>query len=261
MRRFVKKWTTPIKSAISFIIGKRPPASPPVEPKPELQPAQSVDTSQYGEASAIAELIETDYPACLVDVGAHDGRFLSNSWPFIQQGWRAIAIEPLPKVFQQLEASHHGNPNVSCINKACADFRGQQKLFIGKDGDTGTWATLCQDDNELFRERRSDEFVLVEVETLTQILAEHNFPNDFSLLLIDAEGMDYEVLLGLDFEQYRPRLIVTEEYPLNLEKHNRKHQLLTDNHYRICKTINECNTIWVHESHWIGSGLVSAPVS
>jgi len=32
-----------------------------------------------------------------------------------------------------------------------------------------------------------------------------NIPRDFGILSIDAEGMDYEVLLGIDLNIWRPR--------------------------------------------------------
>jgi FkbM family methyltransferase len=237
MKAFLKDSTLRILQ--SFSLRKAP-----LLPSPEsMSPSQIDDTSQHGETSAITELLGSNWPNYIVDVGAHNGQFLSNSWPFAQRGWRLLAIEPVPALFQELVQNYQNHPNVTCINKACADYQGQQRLYIGTDGELGGWATLCLDDNEIFQERRSENYVMVQVETLTALLAEHRFPKDFSILLIDAEGMDYEVLLGLDFDRYQPRLIVTEEYPRNAEKHNRKHRLLMDNHYQLHKHVG-ANTIW-----------------
>ena len=41
---------------------------------------------------------------------------------------------------------------------------------------------------------------------------QYGAPTRPGMLLIDAEGMDFEVLNGLDFDRYRPTIIVTEEY-------------------------------------------------
>src|SRR5206468_9835159 len=51
----------------------------------------------------------------------------------------------------------------------------------------------------------------VEVRRLDSILVEHRFPHQLGVLSIDTEGWDCEVLLGLDLQTWRPRLIVTED--------------------------------------------------
>ncbi len=104
-------------------------------------------------------------------------------------------------------------------------------------------ATLCTDGDEWFPERRNRRAIEVAVDTLTNILAENAWPRDFGVLLIDSEGMDYEVLLGLDFARFRPRIIVTEEYPWNPSKHENKYQLLRGNQYALRASLG-CNTIW-----------------
>lgn len=202
------------------------------------------DTSQHGEISVLMGLVRENYPKYLVDVGAHNGVYLSNSYPFIEEGWHAIAIEPLPKPFAQLQATYQQNKNVVCVNKACSNAVGTAQLFIGSDGDVGTMATLCADDNEWFDAHRTNNYVEVVVDTLTNILTEAQFPQDFSLLLVDAEGMDYEVLLGLDFDKFQPRIIVTEDYEVNPEKHQKKFQLLENNGYTLAEHVG-CNTIWI----------------
>jgi hypothetical protein len=51
-------------------------------------------------------------------------------------------------------------------------------------------------------------------------------------------------LLGLDPQKFRPRVILTEEYENNPEKHRRKYQLLQDRGYRLHATVGY-NTAWV----------------
>ena len=202
------------------------------------------DTSQSGEVEFLQSLIQQDWPPYLVDVGAHNGRFLSNSYPFIQQGWTAVMIEPLPQAFSVLTTNFADNPQVHCVNKACSNMTGRMPLYIGSDGPGGQLSTLCLDDNFWFRQKRTDRKIDVEVETLTNLLKEQRYPKDFSLLLIDTEGMDYEVLLGLDFAQFRPRVIVSEQYILNQEKHDGRFRLLFDEGYLLCNQIG-CNYVFV----------------
>lgn len=209
-----------------------------------FQGSEMVDTSQGGEVAVIKALIEPDAPKYLVDVGAHDGKHLSNSWPFIKAGWKAIAIEPLPSVFDELVKNHSNHKNVTCLNLACSDKPGTLPLYIGIDGESGQMSTLCTDDNEWFRQNRSNKSITVSVETLTNLLEQQQWPRDFSILLVDAEGMDYEVLLGLDFDKYQPRIIVTEEYASNPEKHKNKYEFLRSKGYTYHSLV-AYNTIWV----------------
>lgn len=202
------------------------------------------DRSEFGESLYLNKLIKNNFPKYLVDVGAHDGKTISNSYYFVKSGWRAILIEPLPKVFEQLSSRYKKNSNVRCINKACSNCPGNQRLFFGSDGETSPLSTLCTDENDWFKNARSGTSLLAQVDTLTNILIENGFPKDFSLLLIDTEGMDYEVLLGLDFDLFQPRIIVTEDYGWNIQKHNSKYQLLKDRRYILRRSAG-CNSIWI----------------
>ena len=202
------------------------------------------DTSQAGEGAFLRALVQEDWPPYVVDVGAHDGMSLSNSYPFIQGGWTAVMVEPLPQVFAALSQRFADNPNVTCVNKACSSAPGRMPLFIGQDGPGGMLSTLCQDDNWWFRQVRTRHRIDVDVDTLTNLLSAQNFPKDFSLLLIDTEGMDYDVLQGLDFDMFRPRVIVSEQYILNQPKHNGRFRLLFDRGYVMCNQIG-CNYVFV----------------
>ena len=140
--------------------------------------------------------------------------------------------------------SQENNKKVVCINKACLNKVGHKELFLGKQE---LFSTLCTDENEFFKRYRTNECVIVKTDTLTNILSKNKFPKDFSLLLIDAEGMDYEILLGLDFNLFQPRIIMTEEYKWNIQKHNKKCQLLKDKGYVLYKLI-KCNAIWLRSA-------------
>jgi FkbM family methyltransferase len=216
-------------------------------------PPAPVDPSQHGEIGELRALLKDDFPRCIVDVGAYDGEALSNSRPFVLEGWRAVLIEPHPVQFGRLQNLYSGWPAVSCLNRACSDSVGSMPLYLGSDGEDTMMSTLCEDDNPWFRATRSAEAIRVEVDTLTNLLAALSFPHDFSLLLVDAEGMDYEVLKGLDLATFRPRIVVTEEYISNPEKHNAKYRLLLDSGYTFYKMVG-CNTVWLG-NEWVRTCL------
>lgn len=204
------------------------------------------DGTQSGELRAIKKYITRDSSPYFVDVGAHDGTSISNSAFFAKKGWTGLLFEPMPGPYSQLSEKYKNSHNVRCLNIACSDKKGIEDFFIGSDGAEGMLGTLCKDNNEWFKRARSEESIKVKVDIISDQLMENNFPNDFTLLLIDTEGMDYEVLLGMDFGLFQPRIIVTEEYKWNLEKHNSKYRLLENNGYRLKRLVGT-NTIWVRE--------------
>ncbi len=190
--------------------------------------SDSLDHSQAGEVTLLRQLVsETPgFPRLVVDVGAHDGWLLSNSYPFIGAGWDGVLVEPLPGAFERLVANHRRHPHARCINVACSDTEGVAPFFVGRDGDAGQNSTLSVDDNEWMRAVRSEESIQVQVRRLSPLLSELGFFGDMGLLLIDCEGMDLEALSGLDPQVHRPWIVVTEMYPSNPQKEDDKHALL-----------------------------------
>lgn len=196
------------------------------------------DTTHRGEFAALRKLVTPDFPRIVVDVGANNGFYGSNSFPFVARGWQSLLIEPHPKVFEQLQKLHRARSNVTCLNLACAEKSGTFPLHVGDDGEAPSTSTLS-DDPELLKTRTSGT-ILVRVERLTDVLAAQQIPEDFGLLTIDAECMDLEVLRGLDFSCWRPRIIITEDY---MPKFPAKSELLQKSGYRL-QTQIAGNSIW-----------------
>jgi FkbM family methyltransferase len=198
-----------------------------------------VDVSQHGEASILAALVEDDWPRYLVDVGAHDGRSLSNSFPFIELGWPGVLVEPLPPAFALLADRYASRADVRCVQVACAERDGRMPLSVGTDGPLPMTSRLG-----------GDSTVEVEVRTLTRVLDEAAAPADFSFLLVDAEGTDSAVLKGLDFERYRPRVIVTEDAAQDL---------LDERGYLLYTVVGGVNSIWIARE--LAAALGELPLS
>jgi FkbM family methyltransferase len=202
------------------------------------------DTTQHGEYLVLRHLVTPDFPKLIVDVGANDGFLASNSYPFITRGWQAILIEPHPGVFRRLETRYKDNPNVTTVNLACADVAGRLPLFMGKEEHTGSYSTLSTEDSAWFRQTRTDRFVEVNVERLNTILTQNQCPQDIGILSVDTEGFDYAVLAGLDFCQFRPRIIITEDEKADQQEvARRKEALLTSQGYQFRRRL-ENNAIW-----------------
>jgi FkbM family methyltransferase len=202
------------------------------------------DTSQFGEVSALRKLLPADVPKWIVDVGAHDGLTTSNSYPFVQDGWEAILIEPLPENFRLLKERYNGNPHVQLVQSACGDKPGVLPFYVHPDPKAGSFvATLCSDNAPGRGWTHSAQTISVQVELLTEILRRTNCPADFGILDVDAEGFDLEVLNGLDLKQFRPMFILTEANDERPETNEEKFALLKQAGFEFVQQVS-CNSIW-----------------
>ncbi len=222
----------------------------PADPVPANDLSALVDGSQYGELSALVPLIGSDWPRFVVDVGAHDGYSLSNSRPLIELGWSGVLIEPLPAAYRRLEQLYRERADVQTVEAACAASPGRRALFVGADTEVPMTSTL---------EPGPGDRIDVPVETLTGVLERCGAPRDISLLLVDAEGLDHEVLAALDFDRFRPRAVVSEDYLADPVRHTAKYELLLREGYVLHALAGGVNSIWVERRFLGGATASGAP--
>ena len=111
--------------------------------------------TQHGEDGVVEKIFETIGIAnrWAVDIGAHDGKFLSNSWRWVfQDHWSGVLVEADPSNFEKLADLYQGHSNVHCLH----EFVSQERSIDVLLSDTGV-------------------------------------PYDLDLLSIDIDGMDYRL--------------------------------------------------------------------
>jgi FkbM family methyltransferase len=144
---------------------------------------------------------------CYIDVGASHPVSDSNTFALYQGGWRGICVEPM-----DLRAEwHQARPHDIFINAALGESPGQLTLHEYKESG-GQLSTGSAETAELWRRsgvvpnaRRT-----VQVRTLDGVLDEHLGSRTIHFISIDVEGMEKEVLLGLNLTRYRPWVMVVE---------------------------------------------------
>ena len=199
------------------------------------------DTSELGEATAVRALVRPEWPRWVVEVGANDGRTKANAFPFVRRGWDALLVEPNPRLFTRLEATMRAYPRARCVQAACSDAPGTLRLRLF-EGDTAGLLSTLHPAADASRDGTTvvASEVPVRVERLTDLLDAHGVPADFAFLSVDTEGHDLHVLRGLDFDRYRPRLVLTET---DAETEAEKRALLQAHGYRLATEVG-VNTLW-----------------
>jgi FkbM family methyltransferase len=150
----------------------------------------------------------------VVDVGANDGFYSSNSYPFVARGWRALLIEPHPDAFGKAKRLHRKRKQVILLNAACSDRVGDLELQTYAQDEGGSHSSLGEGAGGITDTARApQESIKVKVHRLETLLDEFNIPRNFGLLTIDTEGHDFQVLRGANLTRYRPHVIITEKNP------------------------------------------------
>lgn len=163
--------------------------------------------AQCGEdviARTVFDILGIAHPNCL-DIGAHHPHFLSNTYLFYRDGSKGINVEPDPELYAKFLDARPRDLN---LNLGVGEQPGQLDLFLIS---SRTLNTFSESEAKRY-ESQGYKIVgrqLVPIMTINQIIDAHlGKAPDF--LSVDVEGMDYEILASLDFDQYRPILICVE---------------------------------------------------
>lgn len=154
-----------------------------------------------------------DFIGTFLDIGANDGRTLSNSLALVERGWKGSCIEASPKAFERLKKEHSGR-TVELSNIALASYDGE--IILHESGEligAGDVALVSSTKNsELARwDSMAIPFEEIEVPCLTfnSFLRLSSYKT-FDFVSIDIEGMELEILPQMDFEKLGTKLICVE---------------------------------------------------
>lgn len=148
-----------------------------------------------------------------VDVGAHDGKTISNSLFFEKIGWKGLCIEPLPNIFSKLIQ----NRNCICENYAISSKEGEEE-FLLVEGYAEMLSGLVKEYSLEHLRRVRDEInfyggcekiIKVKTTKLQTLLEKHNITN-IDYLSIDTEGNELKVLQSIDFNKTKIFAITVE---------------------------------------------------
>ena len=144
-----------------------------------------------------------------IDVGANDPTTHSVTKAFYDRGWRGINVEPSPNFFERLCAERLRDIN---LQVAVSDREGQLTFFDEGGG-------LSTVDQKVAADLRRDGSQVVEYSVPSQTLnsiCERYIDGEIHFLKIDVEGHETSVLRGMDFERWRPWVLLIES-PFNVE--------------------------------------------
>jgi FkbM family methyltransferase len=175
-----------------------------------LDPYAITSYAQTGEDRLIESLLPS--PAGFyVDVGSNHPVRYSNTFALYRRGWRGIVVDGNEALIRRHRRTRPRDVGVHAVVSdvaAPAVFTEFENGLVSSLDPTHVedWST-----RQAVARRRT-----VTTQRLSDILAANDAPRRFDLLSVDVEGHDFQVLASLDFERFRPRLVVVEIHDLSL---------------------------------------------
>ena len=187
--------------------------------------------SQTGEDRVLSFYLP-EQSGFYVDVGANDPLRLSSSFIFYMKGWRGIAIDANEVLVNRFRRTRKQD---ICVVAAVSD---SERDVIFHRSDSHAVSTIDNATYQAWQRRwkfRPENQVELRTRTLTSIL-QMALPDQaikIDFLSIDVEGHEFQVLSGLDFSLYRPRMIAVEIHDLESIFSSRIYHLLSQKRYSL----------------------------
>jgi len=160
----------------------------------------------------------------VLQVGANDGVTNDPIHQFVTRYKKGLLLEPLPDIFEKLQHNYQNEDGIVLHNAALADRDGVMTFYRIKAGaDVPEW---CNGLGSFSRETvlsHKNRFPLIENHVVEQAVEALSFSTlvvkhgitAIDVIMIDAEGYDYEVLQQIDFQRFRPSLVIYEQIHLS----------------------------------------------
>jgi len=170
--------------------------------------------SQFGEDAMLQSYLR-DGPGFYVDVGSGSPTEGSNTYALYLRGWRGILIDPIAS---NIELSRKIRPGDESVLALCSHISEQTIDFY--EFEPYQYSTTLVDRAQEMQSlgHRVKAVYKLQTTRLRDLMPE-KLPSGPSVLSIDAEGVELNILHGNDWDRFTPDFIIVEEWkPPILEK-------------------------------------------
>jgi len=171
--------------------------------------------SQYLEDKIVSEFAKKEnIVGNILDIGANDGKTLSNSLHFIENNWGATLIEASPISFNKMVELHKNNQRVQCLNVCLADVDKKSVFYHNithlHKNDCDLLSTISKE-NFIDSKNSGNEFTSFEIDCYTfKSIKKLLKYKSYEIISIDIEGYDYEVLSQINLNEINCKVLIIE---------------------------------------------------
>jgi FkbM family methyltransferase len=141
-----------------------------------------------------------------IDIGSGHPVYDNTSFAFYLKGWRGITVEPNPWLARLSQAVRPRDRHLEALVGAAP---GAATFYLVRDFHGLSTAIESHARAAQTQFGKSSQAISVPMTTLAELCAAHA-PRAFDFLKIDVEGAEKDVLLGGDWQKYRPKVVVAE---------------------------------------------------
>ena len=153
--------------------------------------------SEYFEDFILYVLLLDIKNGFYIDIGAYDPNKVSVTKAFYLRGWNGINIEPLPNQFKLFEKERPKDINLQMV---IGNNEGNVTFYV--DGQ-------CSTVQKKYAKR--NESINIKMDTMSNICKKYvPKEKEIDFCKIDVEGNERDVLLGYDFDNYKPKVFCVE---------------------------------------------------
>lgn len=190
-----------------------------------------------------------------LDIGAHHPVKFSNTYLFYTRGYRGVLVEPDPDLLSEIKRVR---PRDTCIGAGVGiDEAASSRFYVMSTRTLNTFSEVEAKRYEAMGTNRIEKVIDIPLVTINGILAEHFAKEAPSLISIDIEGLDFEVVSALDLKRYRSPIVCVETLSYSEDRNETKDlriaDLMSRNGYFVYAD-TYINTIFVDAERWRSSG-------
>ena len=164
--------------------------------------------SQEGEDMILRRMFEKQQKGFYVDVGAHHPKRFSNTYFFYKKGWNGINIDAMPG---SMKPFYKFRPRDINIEKPVSDKKQVLTYYAFNEPALNGFSKELSQKRDALKDYHIKFTQNIETATLEEIL-DSNLPKNqvIDFLSIDVEGLDFMVLKSMNFDKYKPNIILIE---------------------------------------------------
>lgn len=193
-----------------------------------------------------------------LEVGANDGVSDDPLHYFVKKHrWRGVALEPLPDIFDKLRLTYEHQKLITPYCAALSDVDGKMTFYRVEPGSSiphwcsglGSFSKETILSHKAAVPQIEQHITECAVETISFGTLVKKFDvKKIDVIAIDTEGYDYEILKMIDFQTFRPSLVIWEQIHLDAETKALSKALLESFGYQVHNSYN-MNFVAVRNAH------------
>lgn len=228
LKYFKMKVSQELKKKLNILSSK---LSTGAKPKINSQNFEKKSFSQVGEDLIVKSVLDqlNIKKGNYLDIGAHHPLDMNNTHLLYLNGFRGVNIEPDPDLISEFLKLRSEDVNLNIgINFDIQSSGSEMDFYIMSAKSLNTFSLEEAKRIESYGSYSIEEVKKIKTKCIEAILNEYFSVDGLDYLTIDSEGMDFEILKSINFDEFRPKVICAETLTYVEDKTEEKRTNLID---------------------------------